>query len=461
MSNELINKYFDGELSQKETGMLHKLLVEDKSAKREFDIYSQVNNNIKSEKENILYPNGMFNDFEDSMMMKYLQEADDIIMPLPNKISALIFDYNYLKYAAAIIIMILSGVLTISELSIFQNSELFIQDVAQKIHTEKASPTSNPEMLSNDNSVAQNTNNNDITAVINKQEKSVNITQKSQTNKLDVNHQNIVASVIAPDSEFAVPHNKSVVNNTIENVEDRNENEIINIASVFADDSDIYSSSFSQLPIVTDVQLITDVQQMRLNNYIPYYEFDNEFFGRFNVYKINFISTVGVGMTSYGASLYDDSPVSLYSQSLGYEVSDKTSYGIEFGISEFSVARYTEIRIPTSIVVNSQGSGSSNDNVIMSKVIAEKRVQLIWSSFYYERILLHTDYTSIGSRIGFGLAGNMPLVSTKLFIKQKIFGSLYLTGGIENKTFQVDLDSENNRNYLSIFNILYGVQFDL
>jgi len=474
MLDDAINNYYDGQKNEKDFFELKQKFGDNPDFYKTLNIHQKINEFVIKERENIVYPEKLYDELEDRFMMMYLNLAQDDVLPITtdviykNKIS----HFNkYFKYVAAVVIIFLSGIISLDRY-------VEINKIANN-QSKSNSKSINTILANIESQEIENFDNNKTASIKRNFNKINNNINTSINNDIAFNQENVISDAIETfESPIALPSN-STPNTTYS---ESNQIDEITYNSEIKDSQKLNSTNnFNDVEIKTDIPLINEektsnyselIRNSKTNTLltkqdlikpngigIKDIDYGNNMITEFNsVVDIKLLSMAGYGFASFGESISSSSPILTYSQSLGYDLSSNSSLGIEFGYTEFSVNRMVKYILPPSADIEI-GEGNSEPGVVVNL----KRTQIenvIWGNIFYEYLFINNEYTSLGGRIGFGFGNYSPLVNSKLYLKQRIFKGFYLTGGIENKTFSSDINSLNNASYISMFNLIYGVQIN-
>jgi hypothetical protein len=100
-------------------------------------------------------------------------------------------------------------------------------------------------------------------------------------------------------------------------------------------------------------------------------------------------------------------------------------------------------------------------DLIRVKLPLKQKMQLVWTTIFYERTLLQLKNSEVSARLGLGLTDSDPLYMAKILGKQRLYRDLFLTIGVDARYYKTSINGTINGNYLSTFNIIYGLQYSL
>ncbi len=452
----LIEKYLDGNISKKDQTELNNLITNDKESKGSFQNADALKKLVKQDAQSIEYPEEFFSGVQDLILMKYLQEAPQeatIFVDLKNAYPKQL--YSYVRYAAVIVIFFLASIISINEFMPFNTSKMPVKEtVSNTVNNRSNSATEQNSIKNISQPNAINLATRDI------KNTSYN-TNKNQLNalplKADISPKEISTPNIAidiEDEETYVFEPTQLLNqfeelSTLNDIEFDTEN--IN--------SETKINSFSaldRLRIQDNSILPIDYKDINQLNFVSAYNFGLEDFG---LNKINFVAMASNGFASNGLQL-SDNKISSYSQSISYNIDQKSVIGVELGLTEFSAKVLRDV-----VLVSQNTSGPDDDftgkDLIRVKIPLKQKTQLVWTTIFYERTIFQMKNTELAARVGLGLTNSDPVYIAKILGKQRIYKDLFLTLGVDTRYYKTSINGTINGDFLSTFNIIYGLQYSL
>lgn len=470
MPHELINKYKDGLLTEAELRGLHEAMKSSQYVRKEMMVSSIIDDFIKSDKAGIEMPEDFFDEVEDSIMMRYLSEVPEedteYVLGYENRRTGFArFATKAYRYAAAVAFIFLGLAYSISEFD-FQRP---LDEIA-------LSAPSQTVMLDETSVIAQ----------VQKPVQRIVSKQNSEIRNSEIGTSSLSSVTGAPESDFVV--RTSTPGFDPVPVSDYANKDRDPVSKDFAgnrSNSGIYLLgsdsespkgflSVQSLPVL-NASIDREIYSAIAGNYRSMASFGNDFY---NSRKISF-STVGTyNAMATGLELNGSTPVLTIAQSVGFtDRESRHSAGFEFGYSRFGSYTYKKVQLPGSGIGNPvyssgpsghsvEGSGDdsnfigggSGDQNTGTLVKTEAEVSLIFGDLYYEYEFLRYSGTSLSGRIGIGLCGEELMGTVRLFGKQRLFHNLFLTAGIENRTFSLDIKGLHGNKYISMYNLTYGIQ---
>jgi hypothetical protein len=214
-------------------------------------------------------------------------------------------------------------------------------------------------------------------------------------------------------------------------------------------------NSLNELEISNNNTLSREFNNINQLRMVPAYKFGLDEIGH---NKINLVATASNSFASSGLQLSGNT-ITSYSQSISYNINKKSHIGVELGLTEFSA------KVLRDVVLVSGNSGNPDDisgkDLIRLKLPFNQKMQMLWTTIFYERSLFQMENTEISARLGLGLTNSDPVYMVKIFGKQRIYRDLYLTLGVDTRYYRTSIIGTINGNYLSTFNIIYGLQYSL
>jgi len=456
----LIEKYLDGNITKKDMTELNKLVESDKEGENSFQHASALQKLIKQDAVDIEYPEEFFSDVQDLILMKYLQETPqestayiDLRNAYPKQL------YTIVRYAAVIAILFLASILSINEFMPLNTSRLKVKEVASVISKSNNSNTTsihNQSLGISSKSSSQVSSSSKIKIARNFSNKTSYSESNSESlvssNKLKeiINNANIIEeqneTIIGSDQPQLIT--QSNIRNENNSLSDYNEHIIIN------GQANEYSS-LNELKISNNNTLSREFNNINQLSMVPAYKFGLDEIGH---NKINLVANASNSFASSGLQLSGNT-ITSYSQSISYNLNKKSLIGVELGLTEFSA------KVLRDVVLVSGNSGNPDDisgkDLIRLKLPFNQKMQLVWTTIFYERSLFQMENTEISTRLGLGLTNSDPVYMVKIFGKQRIYRDLYLTLGVDTRYYRTSIIGTINGNYLSTFNIIYGLQYSL
>jgi hypothetical protein len=438
----LISKYIDGELSQTEDNTLRQMLKDNPYSKEKFDMSVELHLDLIDDRESITVPSALYKRTEEAVLMKILANAPAVVsLPKPNKQR---FTYQILSFAAMISFFALVTLFNTSDSNhpriiefLGNNSKINIDNQRIEGKTKNSSnfSKSNKSIQSMNNLLD---NNNEIIAV--QSVNSVNNPVEILNNKNEIIAHSNNSSNIETDkleSKEIVPGANSIINQKI------NSNLMINPLMDKYQERNIPQNTLSGNPISGMIPLSGKITSVQLTTLMSQ----------------DFVRT--------GISTSGNSPVISMSQSLGYNIDDHTSFGLEFGIIELQYDYVKYIPVGSSPSGNGNGIGvntpfdGSNGSKIYVPVSLEHQQQIIWGLAFYDTKIISYGNFSLSGRLGLGATDDGPLGLSRVFARYRVFDGLSLTAGAEGKIFMMKTPLlETSKSTISSYGFVYGVQFN-
>ncbi|MEI6091461.1 MAG: hypothetical protein WCR42_13485 [bacterium] len=453
----LIEKYLDGNISKKDQTELNNLIGNDIESKNSFQYADALQKLIKQDAVGIEYPEELFSDVQDLILMKYLQEAPqestvfvDLKSAYPKQL------YTYVRYAAVIAIFFLASIISINEFMPLYNSKLGVKEVV-----------SNSSGKNSNLSIGKtNIQNAGLISSINIQRREAKAssknTQKNESNTASI-ASNVIPATLIGSGTLATESVENTITQETPQLITQSEfvaevNEVItkNIDYNNKSNSKEAYNSLNELRFPNNNERSNEFRDMNQLNFVPAYNFGLEDFG---LNKINFVASAANGFASFGLQL-SDNKITSYSQSISYNIDKKSVMGIELGLTEFSAKVLRDV-----VLVMQDNSGSGDDftgkDLFKTKKPFKQKMQLVWTTIFYERAIFQMKNSELSARVGLGLTDSDPVFMAKILGKQRIYRDLFLTVGVDTRYYKTSINGTINGNYLSTFNIIYGLQYSL
>lgn len=455
----LIEKYLDGNISKKDRTELNHLIENDIESKNSFQHADALQKLLKQDIVGIEYPEEFFSDVQDMILMKYIQETPqestiyvDLKNAYPKKL------YTYARYAAVVAIFFLASIISINEFMPLNNSKSGSNEVA----VSTSNKSSNTTIEKTDFKSAG------LLSSINfSRSETKNIPNKPHKNELNA------FSIASNDLPQEVIKNENLIEESNENIISSEPPQLITQTEMVNEKNNLKTNTNEYINIIASSEQYNSMNELRFQDnkefsseyrninqlsFVPAYNFGLDEIG---FKKINFVSTASNGFASFGLQL-SNNKITSYSQSISYNIDKKSVMGVELGVTEFSAKVLRDV----ILVSPGQGNTGSDDDLagkdlIRIKLSLKQKTQLVWTTIFYERAIFQWKNTEISTRLGVGLTDSDPVYMAKLFGKQRIYRDLFLTVGVDTRYYKTSINGTINGNYLSTFNIIYGLQYSL
>lgn len=439
----LISKYLDGDLSVEDDMLLRQIVKEDADAKVQFDSAILLNAAFKEDAESIKAPAEIVSQTEDLVLMKILNSVS-----VDNRAAAFAKPKRRFSWAPALsfifAVFVIGGIFTISEISDINTNFEFAgaKGVAEKSNIDKLelAETAQPESMTKATIITRkNVTSNRVASIAN------------VVNAISVGNNEIVAveavpSVIASSDVIAdVPQTAAQSSNIQGSPAMSKDRYIVN-----AVDFDFNSRTIT----------LSDFGSRRMNQSVVGIPFmDQISFGT----SVNLTSYYGRDMVNKKGKYRNSNPISSYSQSIGYNVSDKFKLGIEVGATNYEFDYLTYVKVPNveGGALNSKVEiGNYNGNELYVPVNINQNAQLYWFSTYMDYDVVSNNWISLQSRVGAGMSVEGSVVYSRLMAELHVYKGIYLNFGAEAKGFDAKVSSGRNA-FLGTGSMIYGLQIKL
>jgi hypothetical protein len=453
----LIEKYLDGNISKKDETELKKIIESDVESRKSFQNANTLQKLFKQDALGIEYPEELFSDVQDMILMKYLQEAPQestVFVDLKNAYPKQI--YTYARYAAVIAIFFLASIISINEFMPLYNPVANKNDSVLTSTNPKDSP--NAEIVKANSNELQTS----VNVTTTSDRKSTEATPKKEFSTPLLKTNNFPSEITlssstefeqsAPILEFAELPQLITLSET-ESSYNYEYNINGNNSSISNDEN---YNSLNALNLQNSIPNLSEFRDFNQLNFVPTYNFGLDQLG---LNKINFVATASNGFASFGLQLADN-VITSFSQSVSYDIDKKSTIGVELGLTQFSA------KVLRDVVLVSQNNSDFDDDftgkdLIRVKLPLKQKMQLVWTTIFYERTLLQLKNSEVSARLGLGLTDSDPLYMAKILGKQRLYRDLFLTIGVDARYYKTSINGTINGNYLSTFNIIYGLQYSL
>ncbi len=480
--NDLINKYQDDEITQSELQRLHKAVESSDYIRHKMTTASLLNDYVKIDKKKMEMPEEFFDEVEDIIMMKYLQDVPEeetayIIGAVANTNRLYSIVRYSMKYAAAVVILFFASLFTISEFDIFnqiQSIQLAVDNLSAPMIDYADEST---EMLAEPLMVVAikaprevksaivpetTTMSNDVVETIYLGFTS-DVVVSSVTTSSPAEDDNLAANILdtqsRPTEDYVYSENEDAADG-------------LEIDEPFFIEGNFKSSfTLSNSKSLLNASM-SNLMPIRSQFEGPLSLTDN--WGISDGAKLSLMTNSAYGAFMLGGDINKEKPVVAFSQSIGFVKNEsRHSAGLEFGFHQISLYTYETVVIPNAIPkpispnndeTQSEGGGSSTNitmgrNGTVTKIRVDNQVSLLFTNVFYEYDMIRTTNTSLTGRLGIGFCGRELLGVAKLYGRQRLYNNIFLTLGVENRTFGIDVLNMQGEDYISMFNVLYGVQF--
>ncbi len=506
--DDLISKYLDGELNEKEDTVLREKLSGDMAAKKHFDEAVNIHMAFRDDADSIEPPKDFVRETEEKILMKIMSGqpvSRDKVYKMPARRT------KYLAVAAAALFIfgffrISDQLFRIDLKPLFADSigdiEYKLKDQLKEypdinIYSGKAEQSKRPDL--NNSMLARNDNiehkkirkEPDRNVRLAASEKKANPEQNpvsEESIENIVNNEiaedktiNSLASVEPDDSEMpdlnSYPNNEPVNNSGFETniTPDKTGNSDMSAADAKISTDNISINSFQNTPGSLNIKnngFQDNIYTGSLSGNQPY-QLINFYPNNTEIQLSSFLGTdvfAGPGMDSVKSSL-----IAHFSQSLAYSIDDRSRIGVEVGYSEYTYSENVGMNIPLSSVkpgnkkgngsqVEDASSGSFNSGISGGDYIRRPfsypvTKQLFWGSAFYEYSIFQKNNFSVIGRLGAGATSEGPLGYGKLFAKYEILSGFALTLGGEGRFFVSSFSDRSNNEVMSTASLIYGFQF--
>lgn len=526
--DELISKYLDGELSNSEDKELRRLLSEDDVAKQSFDAHVLIHAAMKEDASSILPSKELIGRTEDRVLSKILSDKEEEYKPV---MVPFFFRRRAFAFGGALAVLLLISVIIISNLNwSFYGNDLddALENERQRIMTqsnlellglsesEMSSPyemnIAVPDEILTDVSAERMVSKFGVSRV-NASISSKKDNQISSANAMSVDL-NISSKVnssydLAPRTESGQNKNNEMVtlddrsglvtnNNTdIEKFVRRNDVSGIQKLSEGTNPSLMVSvpiisnsekDASSDEPEDSDEQMVpkdefTNMKQMNFimsNDVLTTRDLLGQFNGSDRFYgaksDIRLTTFFGSEIKQFGFEAENPSVISSYSQSISYNVSDASKFGIDFGYTDYSFIETRIARVPNP---SFHSTDEVNGDAYQSRIEVRRdgdpmryiefpfemniKRQIVWGSGFFEHSIIDNRIFGLNGRLSLGATNDGLISMARLFGRVKLFDWLAISAGSEARLFRWDNPAigTGKSGYKSTISLIYGFEIKL
>ncbi|MDX9791018.1 MAG: hypothetical protein RBT61_09340 [Candidatus Kapabacteria bacterium] len=432
----LISKYIDGELSQSEDNALRNLLKENPYAREKFDNSVELHIDLLQDSTSINVPANLLKRTEEAVMMKIFAAPAFVQMPAKK--------YNYFKYTAAAVFIIMLSVLSI--LKIDESDYPRTIDIYSD-----NSNNSFKERIIIDNSKALVTN-------------SRSVDLQSEISNSDISDVNI--EIDLPESYISdeLQLNSDISRDLITNQQDLD----ISLNNTFANVMPTSNNGTVMMMRQNDSKLANnDVfnEMSRFNMPMTNYGISNE------LATISLNTYMSRDFARVGLATHSNTSITSMSQSIGYALKNKSMFGIEFGVTELSYdyskmmpinsGTYQGASSGFEINEPTESNGGNGSNMFYVPVRLEMQESLLWGMAFYDAEIFNYNHITLNGRIGVGGTSDGPLGLGRFVLKYDVLTNLTLTAGAEGKIFTLNTPLlVDRKTTITSFGLVYGLEFN-
>ncbi len=448
----LISKYIDGELSTDEDFQLRQLVKESPDAKVQFDSAILLNAAFKKDAGSIKAPAEIVSETEDLILMKIMSAAS-VQPPTSRTKPKLVFPFRFSWAAAmsfAVMVLVIGGIFTISEISDYQ-IDYSNSSVAA------VQPSSQAQDYASSHAIA-------LTAGTQKNNAYKRVAKSSRSS---------IASGGSAASISNVSYNGGSLGLELNSIAAAMPMEVeasqYNADMQSSEQPSSFSNSSNDRHIISAATLSLNSPSVKLSDFsnrkLPSPIIANSIFEQLDVISspIRLTSYYSRDVANKTKKYKNSSPISSYSQSVGYSIADNLKLGIEFGATDYTFDYATVVKVPSDYrdMLDSKleiGSYHSNDLSLPIKINHD--AQLYWFSTYLDYDFLSSSLFNLQSRVGAGMSVEGALLYTRLMAELHIYKGIYFNFGAEAKGFDAKITNGRNA-FIGTGSMIYGVQVKL
>lgn len=430
--DNLISKYLDGELTEKEDLRLRNIISSNEKARDIFNTYIELHIATKEDAKSIETPKDIFSETEDKVLMTIMNASRE-----PAKVHGRINIFNLFpkQLATMVAVLLLISFTYTTDLGIFNNSISKINKSEMVINI----PVVKESEVVNVNSTFHseknnNTRNNEIIANLENESKiSESNIAVSKSDELIVNEEDKLSSISLAKNNFETEQKNKLKNN-----------------------NSVNSTSISNN---TSKPTISILENAVSNSEMQFASIDNRIRPNQNNIAINNVQLTAFSSSPYSLYGFDqgaNASLHSYSQAVSLSLNENTSVGLEIGYSDIS---YRGETFTSTNVLDKYGRETGQQIVFRTE--RDKEYAMYWGQMFMQTKIYKIDKFDLGLRIGVGMSGDGFNSNSKLIASYEILSGIKLTAGSEFSYFNVSLPQLVNtytNNYYS-FAMIYGLQF--
>lgn len=433
----LISKYIDGQLTPAEDARLREILRENKFAREKFNSAVELHMDIREDAENIKAPASLLKKTEDRVLMEIMKAPGAAAVKFPAEKSKRLF----YSVAAVISLFMLAGLYSIFNSGSSRNIDIFADNAINSV------PAGELPVLMAVTSGTENTG----AALVRYTGLAVNtVTETSRANVPAI--EGIADTRVSGSAnEFAISGADEFIAEPSIVISD-NENPAGEERITIRENSSFGRGTGEGNGITSMI------------NHAPVAG-ENMIYGNFGNSintRIELSTQMSTGFINSGLQNSEGTALINYSQSIGYSYNEDVSFGLEFGLAEFTYDHIYYISVPAG---NSFGGGSSvevldpagGDYFVPVKI--NKQHRNFWATAFYDHKILKMDKFSVQTRLGLGFNNEGPLGYGRVLANYKLFDGFYLNAGIDGKAFIYSLPMmQSGKQAVISGGMIYGVQ---
>ena len=455
-TEDLINKYIDGELENDENDELRRRSNEDPLVKDDVNQAVLINSFIKKDAESIELPNKLKKNVKAQIDRRFIEEEK-------------LLTYHSSKpayyFAAAVVAVFIFGFAIIGEFPMIEyysnmaklNSTQVLHDtiynvVKVKVPVEVADKATAAETTDAESSLSNEQAEVDREKAESDAENSNNAFSESESGTVIYSLENI--KLLAEPEVEQLQSVVAVADTLTPAVLERRIHTTRYVGFAYAGNqegglrnrSKSLRNAFVGIPTSDNQRMLTDVA------------------GSVSDKNFEFVTSYGGYSNSNVFSSGDDKFSIGLSQSAGYRLSRRNKIGFEFGYMNFDYSEKNSKTIMGDVQQDGSGAiGVKPSPVITVEVRNSISDRSLFGTLYYEYRILESRSFSIDAHSGLGLSRDGFININRLSASYKIFNGVKLTAGLDGRFFNASFpDSDTKaRKFCTAMSLLYGLQIDL
>jgi hypothetical protein len=433
----LISKYIDGELTPAEDAKLREILRVNQFAREKFNSAVELHMDIREDADNIKAPATLLKKTEDRVLMEIMKAPGAAAVKFPAEKSK----RRFYSVAAVISLFMLAGLYTIFNSGSSRNIDIFTDNAINSV------PAGELPVLMAVTAGIENTG----AALV----RTTGLTVNTET---ETNRANVPVIEGIADSEIAGTTSE-IANTEAEGflsepsiVTTDNENPAGKERITIRENSSFGRGTGEGNGVTSMI-----IQTPGSGENLMYGNFGNSINTR-----IELSTQMSTGFINSGLQNSEGTALINYSQSIGYSYNEDVSFGLEFGLTEFTYDHIYYISVPAG---NSFGGGSSVevldpvDGDYFVPVKINKQHRNFWATAFYDHKILKFENFSVQTRLGLGFNSEGPMGYGRALVNYKLFNGFYLNAGIDGRAFIYSLPmQESGKQAVISGGMIYGVQ---
>ncbi len=443
----LISKYIDGELTSNDDKNLREMIKDNSYAKEKFDRSVELHLDLKEDRDSIKVPSKLLRQTEEAVLMKIMAQTPATAMTKVNVSPKAGLIYRISSFAAVVTFFALA--------TLFYTTDSVNERFIGFTNNSESAIQSNdlPKSSLNNTAVSKNTSrttineasgNSEIEDIAGVASAIVIAEENSAVEKAIIDVAEISLSNSANDS-------KIIVNESVKTEATKIESPISMQRNLPVD------NSINQQTSVTNALSLGNTQIASLSSMSD------------KLTSVQFNTIISRDFARLGLNTSKNTPIISVSQSIGYNVGEHSTFGMEFGMMDLQYDYTKNIPLSGKIETGSNNGMGVNEPIVggdgttlFIPVTLDRQEQLVWGMAFYETRLFTAGDLSLTGRLGIGATTGGPLALSRMTARYSFYRGVSLTLGAEGRMFMFRTPQLINPvSTVSNFGLVYGIQFNL